>query len=112
MTDITGPGFSLRDALNDELDAVGEVIRAAYREYEPNYPPERWTTYSQNVGDVRSRLAGCELIVAVVEGAIAGCVAFYADGSSSRQGEWPRAGRGSSASPCRRPIAASASVAP
>jgi ribosomal protein S18 acetylase RimI-like enzyme len=83
------PAITLRDALPDEADAIAEVIKAAYAQYEPNYTPEGWKRYFGLLGNVSPHFERAQVIVAEREGAIAGCVMFYPHGSLSGQGEWP-----------------------
>ena len=81
--------FILRDAFPSELDTISALITASYLEYEPFYAPEVWQRYIANVGRVDDLPSEAQLIVAERDGAIAGSVLFYADGSASGQGEWP-----------------------
>jgi len=81
--------FTLRNALPSELDTISALITASYLEYEPFYAPEVWQRYITNVGRLDDLPSAAQLIVAEREGAIAGSVIFYADGSVSGQGEWP-----------------------
>jgi GNAT superfamily N-acetyltransferase len=82
-------GFHIRDARSDELDEVSLVIRDAYLEYENSFPSEHWKSYLENIMDVRSRLGVSELIVAELNGRIAGTVTLYPDASGSSQEGWP-----------------------
>ena len=86
---VEAPAFTLRDATLDEADAIAAVIKAAYAEYEPNYTTEGWQRYFGILGNVEGHFGRAEVIVAEHEGALAGCVMFYPDGSLSGQGEWP-----------------------
>ena len=83
------PPTTLRDANPDEAGAIAEVIKAAYAQYEPNYTPEGWQRYYGLLGNVGSHFGRAQVIVAERDGAIAGCVMFYPDGSLSGQGVWP-----------------------
>ena len=78
----------IREARTDELDEVSLVIRDAYLEYEDYFPPEQWKLYLENIMDVRSRLSVSKLIVAELNGRLAGAVTLYLDGSLSQE-QWP-----------------------
>ncbi len=84
MADIT-----LREARPDELDLVGEVMVAAYREFMPHDPPPEWRAYEDEIRDVRSRLDVSTLIVAEHDRRIVGAVTYYADGAREPHGGWP-----------------------
>jgi ribosomal protein S18 acetylase RimI-like enzyme len=75
------PAFTLRDARLDETDTIAELIQASYAQYEQRY--------FGLLGNVEGHLGRAQVIVAVRESDIAGCVMFYPDGSQSGQGEWP-----------------------
>jgi ribosomal protein S18 acetylase RimI-like enzyme len=79
----------IRDARPGELDEVAQVLKAAYRQYAPNLPPERWAAYLENIMDVRSRLDAADLIVAEVNGRIAGSVTLYLKPSGAAEEGWP-----------------------
>lgn len=81
--------LEIRNARPNELDAVADVIRDAYAEYERLYPPESWQGYFRIVSDVHGLHPEAELLVAEEDGRIVGTVTFFADGALSRQGEWP-----------------------
>ncbi len=76
-----------RDARTDELDAVGKLLEDAYREYSSLVPAEAWESYRQDIVDVRSRLAESQLVVAELNGELAGAVTLYLHGSNSLP--WP-----------------------
>lgn len=81
--------FVIRDARPDEAAAVGDVILAAYAQFEAAYPADSWARYYDMVGRMEPHFAAAEVIVAELEGRIIGTVTFYRDGSQSGQGEWP-----------------------
>jgi ribosomal protein S18 acetylase RimI-like enzyme len=78
----------IRDARSEEMDEVSLLMRDAYLEYEKFFPPEGWKLYLGDIMDVRSRLGDSQLIVAELEGHLAGAVTLYPDASRSRE-EWP-----------------------
>ncbi len=69
-------------------------MRDAYLEYGKSFPPEHWKSYLENIMDVRSRLGISELIVAELNGRMAGAVTLYLDASRSSQEGWPRSWAG------------------
>lgn len=80
----------VRDARPDELDQAAGLIRDAYLEYRPALPPEAWEGYQQDMMDVRSRLKRSALIVAEMDGRLAGAVTLFLKGSGSSGEGWPR----------------------
>src|SRR5207247_9594342 len=85
-------GIVLRDAGDDELDAIAEVMVAAYNEYIPPNPTGEWLVYREEVRDVRRRLGYTQLIVAEERGRILGAVTYYADAGTDEHAGWPRGG--------------------
>src|SRR5262245_53307510 len=79
----------LRDARDGELDAVADVMVAAYEEYIPPDAPAEVQSYREEIRDVRSRLADATLILAEERARILGAVTYYPDGSREGHG-WPR----------------------
>jgi len=84
----------IRDAREDELDEVADVISAAYAQYGPPQGSvgvlvEAFDEYRVEQRDVRSRLADSQLIVAVDDGRITGTVTFYPPGSEKKGEGWP-----------------------
>lgn len=79
----------IRDALPGELDAVSRLLRDAYLEYERYMPPQAWQTYLQDIMDVRGRLDTSELIVAELDGKLAGAVTLFSNASRSTGEGWP-----------------------
>jgi ribosomal protein S18 acetylase RimI-like enzyme len=82
-------GLRLRDARPDELDAVARLMGEAYREYQSFLEPEAWEGYRKDIMDVRGRLDVAELIVAEMEGELAGAVTLYRKPSRSLREGWP-----------------------
>ena len=84
---LTNNGYTIRDVRLEELDAVADVILAAYEQYKVAMPPEVWEAYSRDIVDVRARIANAQLIVAEQDRKILGAVTFFADGSKGEN--WP-----------------------
>ena len=82
--------LAFRNALSHEHAAVARVILKSYAEYGPLLPPDAWERYSQNILDVRSRMAESELLIAVEDGEIVGSATFYPARIKRTQSEWPR----------------------
>ncbi|HXJ78349.1 MAG TPA: GNAT family N-acetyltransferase [Candidatus Methylomirabilis sp.] len=80
----------VRNARDDELDAVADVMVAAYEQYIPRDAPGEVLAYREEVRDVRSRLAHATLIVAEERARLLGAVTYYPDGSREGHGGWPR----------------------
>jgi ribosomal protein S18 acetylase RimI-like enzyme len=80
----------IRDARDDELDAVADVMVAAYEEYIPPDAAGEVRAYRDDIRDVRSRLAHARLIVAAERARILGAVTYYPDGSREGHAGWPR----------------------
>jgi ribosomal protein S18 acetylase RimI-like enzyme len=79
----------LREARPDELDEVSLLIRDANLQYEKFLPPEAWKFVMQDMMDVRGRLNKSQLIVAELDGKLAGAVTLYLDASQSPLESWP-----------------------
>lgn len=86
--DVTA--FAIRNARDDELDAVAEVMVAAYEEYIPRDAPRELLDYREEIRDVRSRRAHATLVVAEERARIIGAVTYYPDGSRQAHVGWPR----------------------
>ena len=84
---------TIRDARPDEADAVSEVIRAAYAQFESRYPAD-WSRYFEMVVKVERHYENAQIIVAEQAGRLVGTVMFYPDGSLSAQGPWPEGSAG------------------
>lgn len=89
MTELTRQAIQIRDARPDELEAISDVIRSAYQQYQKDYPPESWPRWIEMIGDVSGHSKKAEIIVADREGQVVGTVTFYADAALSGQGDWP-----------------------
>jgi GNAT superfamily N-acetyltransferase len=88
MPAMTIAATQIRTALPEEIEAAGAVVRAAYLQYESDYPGE-WQRWIDMVGNLHGHVEHGEVIVAVRDEDIIGSVIFYADGSRSGQGQWP-----------------------
>jgi ribosomal protein S18 acetylase RimI-like enzyme len=82
--------FDIRDVRDDELDAVADVMVAAYEEYIPPDAAGELRGYREEIRDVRSRRRHATLIVAEERAHILGAVTYYPDGSREPNAGWPR----------------------
>jgi len=90
-----GPGrLMIRDARNDDRDAVREVVLRAYAEYASMMPERLWTGYRQQMLATLDSVGSAECIVAERNGALVGSVlllppAAAAYGSSVLKADYP-----------------------
>jgi ribosomal protein S18 acetylase RimI-like enzyme len=66
------------------------LIGDAYQQYEKSLPQEAWKFYLEDIMDVRKRLNESQLIVAKLNGQLAGTVTLYLDAEHASQAGWPR----------------------
>jgi GNAT superfamily N-acetyltransferase len=90
MSTTKSKNLIVRQARSDELDQVALVLKAAYQEYEKTLPPQAWESYLEDIMDVRSRLPEAELIVAELNGRLAGTVTLNLNSSESADSVWPK----------------------
>ena len=74
MAETKNINLIIRDARLDELDEVSQLLKNSYQQYEKYLPSEAWQAYLEDIMDVRSRLAEADLIVAELDGKLAGAV--------------------------------------
>jgi len=80
----------IRNVLPEELDEASSLLRDSYQQYQDFIPTERWKNYLEDIIDVRSRLEESELIVAVLDRRLVGCVTLYLDAERTMPEAWPR----------------------
>jgi len=78
----------IRDAAPEELDKIEELVKAAYREFRPQFTEKVWRAWMDNVSQTVRAPAGL-LIVAVAGGVMQGVIKFYPDASQAGMGHWP-----------------------
>lgn len=90
------PDVVIRDARNDELDAVGALTAEAYEEYMPDdsAPAERRRAFAEYREDIRHGVEervtrGATVIVAERAGDLVGAVTYYAPGVGKSEEGWP-----------------------
>jgi GNAT superfamily N-acetyltransferase len=102
-----GPGPStplVRPAGPADHAAIRDILRAAYSQYTADIPPQVWDTYLADLLDLDRHARDGDLLVAVVDGAIAGYAAFHPDATAQGFG-WPpgwAGGRGLAVHPAYR----------
>jgi GNAT superfamily N-acetyltransferase len=80
----------IRQARQSELDTVAALHVAAYDEYRSSLPAEAWEYYRHDLMNVRGRLGASRLLVAEVDGQLAGAVTLYLDDTPEKRRMWPR----------------------
>ena len=78
----------IREAGAEELDEVENLVKTAYREFQPLMPEAAWNRWMDNISET---LHAPEGMVLVMEhrGEIEGAVKFYPDAGQAHQGQWP-----------------------
>lgn len=82
--------YSLREFQDDDAAFVNELALAAFEEYRQHY--DDWISFSRAIGNMASLANTGELIVAVVQGKVAGAIAYVGPGkmkSDFFSQEWP-----------------------
>ena len=76
----------IREAGDDELDAVAALIVDAYAEYAARMSPDAWSSYANEIANVRGRLGDSVLLVAERGGALVGSVTMFAGWRGAQEG--------------------------
>ena len=77
----------IREAGAEELDEVENLVKTAYREFQPLMPEAAWNRWMENISETLHAPGGM-VLVAEHQGSIAGAVKFYADAGQAHQGQW------------------------
>lgn len=83
---------------------IRDILRTAYGQYTADIPPAVWDPYLADLLDLGQHARHGQLVVAVVDAAVAGYAAFYPDASTQGFG-WPAGwagGRGLAVHPAYR----------
>lgn len=72
---------SVRVADQSDFEAARVVLRAAYIEYESQFPESNWVPYLADILDLEARAKDSDLLVAEMAGKLAACVSYYAPGA-------------------------------
>ena len=78
----------VRPARHAEYDAIRTLLNAGYHGYKADIDSEVWPAYFVDLLDLDRHARHGELLVAVIDGDIAGYAAFYPDASLQHLG-WP-----------------------
>jgi ribosomal protein S18 acetylase RimI-like enzyme len=70
--------LELRDFSASDADAVNRLALAAFAEYSGRY--DDWDSFARRIGDMAALAESAELIVACVDGTVAGAVAYVGPG--------------------------------
>ena len=70
---------TIREARDDELDIVASVVVDAYGEYAARMSPDAWSSFAQDIANVRGRLLDARLFVALRGEQIVGAITYYQD---------------------------------
>jgi GNAT superfamily N-acetyltransferase len=71
----------LRDARENDRDAIQDVTLSAYQQYAIVMPPPHWENYRQNILATLADVRPAEQIVAEQDGAVVGAVLLYPAGT-------------------------------
>jgi ribosomal protein S18 acetylase RimI-like enzyme len=87
-------GVTIRDAREDERDALGELTLAAYGEYAERMRPEAWAALRAVLVAALATRETVERIVAEQDGRLVGSVMLYAPqriayGAALQDAQWP-----------------------
>ncbi|HEX2809964.1 MAG TPA: GNAT family N-acetyltransferase [Kineosporiaceae bacterium] len=102
-----GQGVStavVRPAEQSEWGAIRDVLNLAYAQYVGDVAPEAWERFRADLLDLDRHARHGRLLVALVDGDVAGYAAFYPDAAAQGLG-WPAGwagGRGLAVHPSRR----------
>jgi len=101
-SDRTAP--AVREAAPHERAAIRDLLTTAYAQYRTAIPAEIWGRYRSDLLDLDRHARSGQLLVATLDGAIAGYTAFYPDATAQGLG-WPTgwaSGRGLAVDPRHR----------
>jgi GNAT superfamily N-acetyltransferase len=69
----------IREADDDELDIVASLVVDAYSEFAARMAPDAWSSFAQDIANVRGRRIDAEVLVAERGGRLVGTVTRYPD---------------------------------
>ncbi len=78
----------IREAHKEELAEIEDLVKTAYREFQPLMPDGAWDRWMANIAETIHAPQGL-LLVADHQGRIEGAVKFYPDAAQSHLGQWP-----------------------
>ena len=78
--------IKIRQAGAGELDEVENLVKTAYRKFQPLMPAVAWNGWMDNIRETIQAPDG-ELLVVEDQGRIEGAVKFYPDAGQAHQGQ-------------------------
>jgi N-acetylglutamate synthase-like GNAT family acetyltransferase len=78
----------IRQADLEELDEIEGLVKEAYQEFRPLFPPDIWEAWMDNLSQAIHSEAGIQLVVEA-HGGLQGTVKFYPDAAQAGLGHWP-----------------------
>jgi GNAT superfamily N-acetyltransferase len=76
----------IREADGGELDIVASLVVDAYSEFAAAMAPDAWSTFAQDIANVRGRTIDAQLLVAERDGRIVGSVTRYPNWRGAQRG--------------------------
>ena len=80
------PECSIRTAREDEFDTIASLIVDAYAEYAARMSPDAWSTFANEIANVRGRSGDAELLVAELDGRVVGSVTMFSGWRGAQEG--------------------------
>lgn len=77
--------LKIREARDDELDIVASLVVDAYSEFAARMAPDAWSSFAQDIANVRGRSLDAQVLVAERDGRIVGTVTRYPDWNGAQQ---------------------------
>lgn len=82
---MTDHELTIRRARDEELDIVASLVVDAYSEFAARMAPDAWSSFAQDIANVRGRTIDAEVIVALRDDRIVGTVTRYPDWRGAQQ---------------------------
>ena len=82
---MTDQELTIREARDEELDIVASLVVDAYSEFAARMAPDAWSSFAQDIANVRGRTIDAQVIVAVRDDHIVGTVTRYQDWRGAQQ---------------------------
>ena len=76
----------IREARDEELDIVASLVVDAYSEFAARMAPDAWSSFAQDIANVRGRKIDAQLLVAERDGRLVGTVTRYPDWRGAQHG--------------------------
>lgn len=77
--------LTIREARDEELDIVASLVVDAYSEFAARMAPDAWSSFAQDIANVRGRTIDAQVLVAERDGRIVGTVTRYPDWRGAQQ---------------------------